>query len=186
MALVGDQTFSILAIEFQPSICYLPSSSRCPLPSLSRVPTLLPSLTSPYPLPCTAHGLSPCSCLPVCVGGGCVGGGWVGGGYPALWQSRRSTAAASCAACCCCVSWWWWAPDDADDASFIGGSSSSPSAHGCMFCRAWREALLRQRGSGLLYMFLDASACKLIMNFWAACLSASLSSAVCLLKKGKR
>lgn len=59
------------------------------------------------------------------------------------------------------------------------------SAQGCRFCRAYKEELCRQSGSGCsgwLSVFWKASCWSCSISRLACCRSASLSSAVCLLR----
>lgn len=68
------------------------------------------------------------------------------------------------------------------------GTLELSSSQGCRFCRANSDELCRQRGSGWmesLRLFWKASCCSCSMSRLACCRSASRSSAVCRLHRGR-
>lgn len=68
------------------------------------------------------------------------------------------------------------------------GTLELSSSQGCRFCRAKSDELCRQSGSGCiesLRLFWKASCCSCSMSRLACCRSASRSSAVCRLHRGR-
>lgn len=68
------------------------------------------------------------------------------------------------------------------------GTLALSSSQGCRFCRAKSDELCRQSGSGWmesLRLFWKASCCSCSMSRLACCRSASRSSAVCRLHRGR-
>lgn len=78
----------------------------------------------------------------------------------------------------------WWA----HTREVTAGTLELSSSQGCRFCRAKSDELCRQSGSGWmesLRLFWKASCCSCSMSRLACCRSASRSSAVCRLHRGR-
>lgn len=94
----------------------------------------------------------------------------------------------------------WWAfwpllgwilslcPPNAHTKEVTGVILLGSSSQGCRFWSAYKEELCKHRGSGWMESLSDfwkASCCSWSISLFACCLSASLSSAVCLLEGSK-